>query len=101
MVYPLRFALFKEEILNGVKRQTVRLLRRRRPPRVGEILRLYYKGEFLMETVCREVLIMKWKDLQEDLELARLDGFTSLNEFKEWFKMYNPSNETLFMVIRW
>lgn len=99
------FTVFKDKILNGEKCQTIRLPRKR-PPKVGETLYLYWKlrtkeCKFLRKVVCSEVIIRKWKDMKDDLELARLDGFNGLEDFRKWFMRYNPTDETEFMIIRW
>ena len=54
-----------------------------------------------MEATCTEVLIKKWKEMKDDVELARLDGFNDLDDFRKWFSRYNPTDETEFMIIRW
>jgi len=90
MVYVIGFTVLKDKILSGKKRQTIRLVRKRRPPRVGETLRLYWRlrtkeCELLKETVCSESFVKRWGDTRDDLELARLDGFNGLDDFREWF----------------
>ena len=99
------FTVFRDKILSGEKRQTIRLPRKR-PPKVGETLHLYWKlrtkeCEKLMEAICTEVLMKKWKEMKDDVELARLDGFNGLDDFRKWFARYNPTDETEFMIIRW
>ena len=99
------FTVFKEKILSGEKCQTIRP-RRKRMPKVGETLHLYWKlrtkeCERLMSVPCREVFLIKWKDMRDNLDLAVRDGFNDLDEFREWFARYEPKDETEFMVVRW
>jgi len=106
LVYIIGFTVFKDKILSGEKFQTIRLVRKRRPPRIGETLRLYWHlrrkdCELLKEAVCVYSMIWKWKDMKDNVDLARLDGFEGLEDFRKWFERYNPTDETKFMVIRW
>jgi len=39
--------------------------------------------------------------MKNNVDLARLDGFEWLEDFRKWFERYNPTDETKFMVIRW
>ena len=101
----LNFSVFREKILDGTKTQTIRLLRGP-VPRVGEPLRLYWKPpgrerEPLGTFPCSEVLVKSWGELKDDLELARRDGFETLEDFRRWFSRYDPTDETKFVVIRW
>jgi len=57
--------------------------------------------KFLKQVVCSEVLMIKWKDMRDDLELARRDGFEDSESFRKWFMRYNPTGEAEFMIIRW
>jgi hypothetical protein len=86
-MYLLGFSVFKEKILSGEKRQTIRILGKRRPPRVGETLRLYWH--------------LRRRDLKDNEEIARLDGFNNIQEFRAFFQRYKPIDGTEFIVIRW
>jgi hypothetical protein len=86
-MYLLGFSVFKEKILSGEKRQTIRILGKRRPPRVGETLRLYWH--------------LRRRDLKDNEEIARLDGFNNIQEFRASFQRYKPIDDTEFIVIRW
>ncbi len=119
------FTVFKEKILSGEKRQTIRKLRKR-PIRVGDRLDLYWKlrtkqCESLGSWLCKEVLSVRFMlqnmielinahDLNsrylcddEASDLARRDGFTSIDEmFLELRKMHGPiDSNQLWQVIRW
>ena len=40
--------------------------------------------------------------MKNDLRLARADGFDSLADFRKWFiGLYEPTDETRFMIVRW
>jgi hypothetical protein len=86
-MYLLGFSVFKEKILSEEKRQTIRILGKRRPPRVGETLRLYWH--------------LRRRDLKDNEEIARLDGFNNIQEFRAFFQRYKPIDDTEFIVIRW
>jgi hypothetical protein len=97
--------VFRDKILNGEKRQTIRLPRKILP-KVGETAYLYWKlrtkeCEFLKKAKINDVKIRKWKDMKDDLELALADGFDSLFDFRKWFARYVPNDDTKFMIIRW
>jgi hypothetical protein len=97
-MYLLGFSVFKEKILSGEKRQTIRILGKRRPPRVGEALRLYWHlrrrdCELLREAKCVYSEIWKWRDLKDNEEIARLDGL-----FRAFFQRYKPIDDTEFIV---
>lgn len=101
----LGFTTMRDQILSGEKRQTIRLPRKH-PIKVGDKLYLYWKlrtkhCEFLSTVYCTSCFIKKWGDMKNDLALARLDGFKSLQEFRDWFVRYNPSDLTEFTVIQW
>lgn len=99
------FTVFKDKILSGEKRQTIRLPRKRLP-KVGEIAHLYWKlrtkeCELLKRARVTAVEIKKWKDMANDAQLAVDDGFDGLFGFMEWFARYAPTDDTEFMIIRW
>ena len=100
------FTVFREKILDGTKTQTIRKPRKR-PIKAGETLYLYWHArrldcELLKVVQCSEVLVKKWGEMKNDLELAKRDGFSGLEDFRNWFVMhYNPTDETEFIVIRW
>ena len=40
--------------------------------------------------------------MKNDLELAKADGFDSLTDFRKWFiGLYEPTDETKFMIVKW
>ncbi|MEM3580854.1 MAG: ASCH domain-containing protein [Candidatus Bathyarchaeia archaeon] len=99
------FTLFREKILSGEKRQTIRL-KRKRVPKAGEPLYLYWKLRtkeciLLKKVVCKEVIPITWATMRDNLQLAKEDGFETLEEFRKWFSRYNPKDDTEFVVIRW
>ena len=121
------FTVFKDKILNGDKRQTIRKLRKH-PIKVGDKLYLYWHlrqkdCEKLLETVCTEVFIIQisseywigrqririiklvdgvWNPMsyKEQNEIATEDGFHNDVEMLSWFVAKYPLPET-FQVIRW
>jgi hypothetical protein len=103
----LGFTKFHDEIRNGVKRQTIR----RHPKKqihVGDTLYLYWHPRKqdcrLIERVkCTESFTLIWGTIKQSEEIAKLDGFKSALEMREWFnKTYHlPDDKEMFDVIRW
>lgn len=99
------FTVFKEKILDGSKRQTIRVPRKR-PIKWGESLYLYWHlrrkdCQLLRIAHCNAVFNMRWADMKNNLELALKDGFKGLDDFRAWFARYNPNDDTIFTIIRW
>jgi len=122
----LGFTVFKDKILDGSKKQTIRKLRKI-PIKKGDKLYLYWKlrtkqCEKLFETICIDefkIIFHKWvNDLQcyrvnkntpyfftdkECEQLAILDGFEDYSEMTGM--LYNAHKEYFFgnpfQVIRW
>jgi len=124
------FSVFKDKILNGSKRQTIRPLRKH-PIKVGEKLYLFWHLRRkdcvkLMEATCREtffvemfyskvfnaVSVLSFPDhvtgqpvrrmgLDEIEDLARKDGFENAREMMDWFNEKYCMDEMIFQVIRW
>jgi len=92
----LGFTVFKDKILNGEKRQTIRKARKI-PIKVGDTLYLYWKlrtrqCELLKAVKCTEAFRLSYLDFCDDEDIARRDGFENAAQMKEWFeKRYNPS----------
>lgn len=123
------FSVFKEKILSGAKRQTIRPLRKK-PIKVGEKLYLYWHlrrktCEKIGEAICSEIFFIRWRKpgiteyldlitldanyqplrvlskLEMD-EIARKDGFKDFPEMVCWFKKrYHFLPCMAFQVIRW
>jgi hypothetical protein len=102
----LGFNVFKQEVKNGHKRQTIRK-HRKRPIKVGNLLYLYWHlrrvdCELLRKDVCTETFTKPWKDLKDDENVARRDGFKSTAEMQAWFNREGALDpEHLLDVIRW
>jgi hypothetical protein len=102
----LGFSVFKDKILNGEKRQTIRKARKI-PINIGDTLYLYWKlrtkqCELLKVVKCTESLRVKFSEFCDDENVARKDGFESAAQMREWFeKHYDPKPRDLFDVIRW
>ena len=123
------FTIYKQKILDGSKRQTIRLMRKR-PIKREELLHLYWHlrqkdCESLGKQICVEVLMIRFKHgldyagsrlhvwdhvfdhwhkmpLEEELDLALRDGFDSIDDFLNWFESRYPDIESrIFQVIRW
>lgn len=107
MIYEINFSIdgMKEKILNGEKTQTIRALKRFfERPKKGDVLILIWKNkEKLKEVECSDVKIKYWRDIKNDENLAKKDGFNSLEEFNRTFKDMYPSlnDKKLFMIIEW
>lgn len=121
------FTVFKDKILDGTKRQTIRKLRKH-PIKVGDKLYLYWHLRqkdciHLMNVICKEVFIIQisseywvgkqrirmlkfengeWMPMsyKEQNEIATEDGFHNDVEMLSWFIAKYPLPET-FQVIRW
>jgi hypothetical protein len=51
---------------------------------------------------CTEIILTNWASIKDNDETARLDGFSSAREMKEWFeKHYDIEDETALKIIRW
>jgi len=123
----LGFTVFKEKILYGNKRQTIRKLRKT-PIKKGERLHLYWHlrqrdCESLGSWTCMETFFVKLfftplviqilndahgygvRNMtdEEALDLAKRDGFTSVQElFTTLERMHGPQDGSqVFQVIRW
>jgi hypothetical protein len=121
------FTVFKEKILDGTKRQTIRKLRKY-PVKEGDKLYLYWHlrqkdCEKLCETICTETLRISMSIDQGELciiqlpnglgncqrlpyfqmlTLANADGFRTVEEMKDWFiKTHGNIDGETFQVIRW
>lgn len=109
----LGFIVFKEKILNGTKRQTIRKYteadkkRKKNRFRYGVPLYLYWHlrqkdCEFLREETSKKALLLRWKDFKNDEEIAKMDGFDDARHMRWWFNMkHSPSDGDLFWIIRW
>jgi len=110
----ISFSVFKEKILNGKKRQTIRLMNTKWCRVFDKVedyysikLQLYWKqrskeNELLMETDLKSI----YPKLLEQLTLqdALNDGFESLEELKSWFKLTYNKVDFRFQylaVIQW
>lgn len=123
----LSFSVFKEKIQNGTKKQTIRKLRKY-PIKNSDLLYMWWKSrtpqrEKIGETTCTEQFLIKlsitdngfsvympiWRvgettqlSYDELTVLARLDGFSGIQEMTEWFhKTHGEIEQECFQVIRW
>jgi len=125
------FTVFKEKILNGSKRQTIRPLRKN-PIKVGDRLYLFWHlrrkdCEKLREATCIEkfyikictfvyerdiedVRILRWNgkgvvyamSREQGEDLGKRDGFENLEEMIDWLSSkYGDLSKIVFQVIRW
>jgi hypothetical protein len=83
----LGFSVFKDKILNGEKRQTIRKTRKI-PINVGDTLYLYWKlrtkqCEPLKVVKCAESLRLKFSEFCDDEDIARKDGFENAAQMRE------------------
>jgi len=94
---------FKDDLLWGIKTQTIRLVRKRGQPKVGDTLNLYIEMrtpqcELIRKSVCTEILPITifWNSTivlngikltkAETKILALADGFLSMNHFMAFFE---------------
>ncbi len=84
---------FWDLIIKGEKTQTIRKPRKR-PFKVGDTLYLYWKMRqpkdkkpvhLIAEAPCISVRHITLRDLWNNHENARADGFASIYEFRDWF----------------
>lgn len=118
------FTVFKDKILSGKKRQTIRVLRKK-PVEVGDKLCLYWHlrqkdCEKLKEAHCTEEFQIQFDSgfiftdkvikgslncalsNKEKDRLAKKDGFKNAEEMLEWFySKYDDVEDRIFQVIRW
>lgn len=102
------FKVFKDKILSGEKRQTIRVAKpyytRLKP---GDPLHLYWKPrtkemELLHEVPLKRSRLIFWQDFTE--ELALKDGFSSLVHMQDWFiKTYGEKDAMGqgYMLLEW
>lgn len=100
------FTKFKEKILSGEKRQTIRRVRKREI-KVGDTLYLYWHlrrkdCQLLKKTKCTLAIKIPYREIVRDNDLAKADGFRDSWELKLWFdKVHKPKPDDLFWIIRW
>jgi len=96
---------FYQLILDGEKKQTVRLPRKR-PIKQGDFLRLYWKQRtpkdkkpihFIGPAKCTHVETVRKYNFLFNREFARRDGFSDELELQEWFGLDN--DDALYTVI--
>ena len=104
----ISFSVFKEKILDGTKRQTIRKSRKK-PIKVGDTLQLYWKlrtkeTELLKEVTCRELINIKLTDVLFDEKIAKEDGFENIFEMQNFFYSHYPNTyerDGDFVIIKW
>ena len=103
----LGFSVFRDEVKDGKKRQTIRR-QRKQPIKVGDSLYLYWHlrrkdCHLLRKAKCFETFTKPWRMLKVSEDIAKRDGFKSAAEMCEWFKKSQSalSDEALLDVIRW
>lgn len=102
----LGFTKFKEKILSGEKKQTIRKLRKRRY-HLGDRVYLYWHlrrkdCELLKVSRINYLELRSWKKFCNSEDMAIRDGFKSTKEMQETFRqMHSFDNDTLFWIIRW
>jgi len=118
----LGFTVFRKEIEDGRKRQTIRMARKH-PIKVGQDLYLYWKlrtkqCEKIGETRCSESYRRPWQEIKSDYDVIFRDGFTGESvfqvsnnstqqllakiDFNRWFDSHHQLEPlTLLDIIRW
>jgi len=84
----ISFSVFKEQLVRGEKTQTIRKPRKR-PLKEGELVKIVWKSRSKNRQelfVAKIVSIKKILFHQIDEEIARADGFNSLDELRVWFR---------------
>ncbi len=98
----------KEMILSGEKRQTIRRFKAGScVPEKGETAYLWWnqrtpKREKLGEDEVTFVDIRKWRDIKNDFDLAKRDGFKNMTDYRKHFsEQCDSGDDTEFIIIRW
>ncbi len=107
------FSVFKNKVLDGSKRQTIRKMRKY-PIKVGDTLYLYWHTrqkdcEKLGEATCTEEFTVCFNEILKSYgfdrreDLAKRDGFDNFPQMMEWFLRQYPHATFLekYQVIRW
>lgn len=109
----LRFSAFVDKVREGSKKQTIRLAGTYSNLKVGMKVHCYSTkkvpgmrrpvlDKLLHVGTCTEITLTSWASIKNNDETARLDGFSSSVEMREWFEQhYNIEDETSLKVIRW
>ncbi len=103
----LGFTVFKEEVKDGRKRQTIRV-HRKHPIKAGDLLYLYWHlrrkdCEHLRDALCTETFSRTWAEIKNDEDIAKRDGFKNAADMQRWFnEKHKGIEETkLLDIIRW
>lgn len=102
----ISFTMFKEKILDGSKKQTIRAVKKR-TIKVGDVLYLYWHQrqkdcKLLRITKCTFVKKVNYQDFYRSEEIAKKDGFENAQEMRKWFeKVHKPFPYDKFYIIRW
>lgn len=100
------FTKFKEKILKGTKKQTIRAVKKRKY-QIGDTLYLYWHlrqkdCELLKVVKCTEVFKVAYRDFAYSDRVAILDGFENSKELRDFFnKVHKPFLDDMFYIIRW
>lgn len=98
----------RKMILSGEKRQTIRRFKAgSHVPEEGETAYLWWnqrtpEREKLGEPRVTFVDIRKWRDIKDDFNLAKRDGFSNMADYrKHFYKQCDSGGDTEFMITRW
>jgi len=100
------FTVFKDKILSGEKRQTIRKARKI-PIKEGDTLYLYWHlrqkdCELLKVVKCVSATRISWGLIRDNDAIANDDGFKDAAEMRAWFeKVHKPKWDDLFDIIKW
>lgn len=109
----VRFSVFQEKVKKGTKKQTIREENAYRNLEIGKNIQCYSTkkkegvrrpvlDKLLYESVITDIRIISWRVLRNSPVIAALDGFEGLEKFRKFFRdNYDPSDDTLFKIIRW
>lgn len=102
----ISFTMFKEKILDGTKKQTIRAVSKR-VIKKGDTLYLYWHQrqkdcELLKVVKCTSVHLIYYRDFSHSESIAKKDGFENAQEMRAWFeKVHKPLPYDCFYIIKW
>lgn len=110
----IRFSVMFNEIRNGHKKQTIRLARQYKHLKEGAYVHCYStkKREGIRRPVTDVLLyrgycisnhVASWGRIKNRIDIAKRDGFFTVDEMREWFETKYPylTDNTNMRIIRW
>lgn len=110
----VRFLIMFDKIRDGSKKQTIRPFHNYQRLEIGNAIHCYSTkkvsyskrpilDELLYKGKVTEIFVVIWDEIQDNDEIAKLDGFRDSQEMRMWFEQkYGvvPEDKN-FRIIRW